>query len=91
MPLSSAGAVGSASRGPCKAAIYLRHTAKVDSAAVVTCISGDSKMLLLGCFDGSIQLLTWLGKVRRDELGAQHQHQQQHHQHAGWAAGPGAL
>jgi hypothetical protein len=55
-------------RDPCKADIYLRHTARLDPCAAGTCLSGDSKMLMVGCTGGIVQLASWVGKVRCDML-----------------------
>lgn len=52
-----------AARDIYKADVYLRHTAKLEAAQGL-CIGGSSKMLLVGCADGTLASCTWTGKVR---------------------------
>ncbi|KAF5828401.1 hypothetical protein DUNSADRAFT_17671 [Dunaliella salina] len=51
-----------AARDLCKADIYLRHTVKLEQEP--TCITGDSKVLLIGFADGTLATAAWSGKIR---------------------------
>lgn len=46
----------------CRADIYLRHKVKLEQEP--TCLTGDSKVLLIGFADGTLATAAWSGKVR---------------------------
>jgi hypothetical protein len=66
-------------RDVCRADVYLRHSAKLECAQGL-CISGSTRLLLVGCADGSLACCTWTGKVRskimltNDNVGNPHCH-----------------
>ncbi|GAX78137.1 hypothetical protein CEUSTIGMA_g5579.t1 [Chlamydomonas eustigma] len=47
-----------------KVDIYLRSTIRLELGSRATVVSGDSRLILLGCADGSVAALNWSGKVR---------------------------
>ena len=47
-----------------KVDVYLRNSVQLDLGSMATTLSGDSRLILLGCADGTVAALAWTGKVR---------------------------
>ena len=46
-----------------KVDVYLRNSVQLDLGSMATTLSGDSRLILLGCADGTVAALAWTGKV----------------------------
>ena len=46
-----------------KVDVYLRNSVQLDLGSIATTLSGDSRLILLGCADGTVAALAWTGKV----------------------------
>lgn len=63
MSSSATGFASPVTRDLPKVDLYLRHSVLPELGSQATSVSGDSRLILLGCADGTVAALAWSGKV----------------------------